>query len=268
MVVAFRAGGEEGDVDRMPAAAGKQAARGDDEGRTSGAGQGADVRPLEIERADRRRARAEGDVAGGHLDVLGRRPGADRRVDGVIGRDHRGVAEAAGRRGEVFQELGVGVGPAADERDVGGEAAVDDLVAGAEADVGGGRTVTRKEERRRGIGPGEGGEADRAHDRSAGVVALVDQRLAADQGERAEDFAPVDRILSGGGVVEGVVLDADARTAGDDRCDVAETILLGGGTGRKQQLQGRVAEREPGDGLIWAGAADGIVVLAANLTEK
>ena len=209
MVVAFRAGGQEGDVDRMRATAGQQATGSDDEGRTSGAGQGADVRPLKIERADRRRARAEGDVAGGHLDVLGRRPGADRRVDGVIGRDHRGVTETAGRRGDIFQEFGVGIGPTADERDVGGEAAVDDLVAGAEAEVGGGRTVTREEERRRGVGPGDPSEADRAHDRSAGVVALIDQRLAADQGQRTEDFAPVDRILSGGAVVEGVVLDAD-----------------------------------------------------------
>ena len=209
MVVAFRARGEEGDVDRMRAAAGQQAARGDDEGRTCGSGQGASGSPLEVKRSDRRRARAEGDVAGGHLDMLGRRPGPDCRVDGVVGGDHRGVTETAGRRGDVFQELSVGVGPAADERDIGGEAAVDDLITGTEAEVGGGRAIARKEERGRGIGPGDGGEADRAHDRSAGVVALIDQRLAADQGQRTEDFAPVDRILYGGGVVEGVVLDAD-----------------------------------------------------------
>ena len=268
MVVAFRTCGQEGDVDRMRAATGQQATGSDDEGRIRGAGQGADVRPLEIKRADRRRARTEDDVAGGHLDVLRRRPGADRRVDGVIGRDHRGVAEAAGRRGEVFQELGVGVGPAADERDVGGEAAVDDLVAGAEADVGGGRTVTRKEERRRGIGPGDGGEADRAHDRSAGVVALVDQRLAADQGQRAEDFAPVDGVLSGGAIVEGVVLDADTRASGDDRRDVAETVLLGGSAEREQHLQGRVAEVEPGDGLIRVRAAGRVAVVGADLAEE
>ena len=209
MVVPFRTCGEEGDVDRMRAAAGKQAAGGDDEGRVRGAGQGPTGRALEIERADRRRARAEGDIAGRHLDVLVGGPRTGGEIDGIVGRDHRGVTEAAGRRGDVFQEFSVGVGPAADKRNIGGEAAVDDLITGAEAEVGGGRTVAGKEERRRGVGPGEGGEADRAHDRSAGVVALIDQRLAADQGQRAEDFAPVDGVLSGGAVVEGVVLDAD-----------------------------------------------------------
>ena len=267
MVIPFRARGQEGNVERMRTTAGQQAARGDDEGRVSRARQRARARSLEIQRADRCRARAERYVAGGDLDVLAGGPRADRRVDGVIGRDERGVAEAAARRREVFQEFRVRVGPAADERDVGGEAPVEDLVARAEAELGDGRAFAGELERRGGIRADQPGQADRAQHRRAGRIAHVHHGLAADQGQGAEHFVPVDRILAGRAVVERVALEADTGTEGDDRRHVAEAVLLGGSAEGGQQLERGVAEREPGDGLIGIGAAGGIAGVGADLAE-
>ena len=213
VIIPFGAGGQERDAEDVAAAAGEQAAGGDDEGGVSRAGKRPSGRALQVERPDGRGAGAYGDVAGGDLRVGGRGPRARRGVDRVISRDQRGVAEAARTRSDVFEELGVGISPAADETDVRGERAVEDLITGRDADAARRGAISCELQGRGRIRPRDRSEAQRTDHRGVGGVAEIDHRLSARQRERPEQFVPIDRVLSGRGVVEVIILEADAAAA-------------------------------------------------------
>ena len=213
VIIPFGAGGQEGNADDVGAAAGEQAAGGDDEGGVSRAGKRAAGRALQVERPDGRGAEGEGLVAGGDLRVGGRGPRAGRGVDRVISRDQRGVAEAARTRRDVFKELGVGISPAAHETDVRGERAVEDLITGRDADAGRRGAISCELQGRGRIRPSDRSEAQRTDHRAVQRVAEIDHRLSARQRERPEQFVPIDRVLSARGVVEGIILEADATAA-------------------------------------------------------
>ena len=247
MVISFGAGRQERDADDVAAAAGEQAAAGDDEGGVSRAGKRAAGRALQVERSDGRGAGADGDVAARDLDMLGRRPGADGGIHRVIGGDERGVTEAPGTWRDVFEEFGVGIGPAADESDVRGQRAIKDLIARRAADPGRRGAVAAQLQGRGRIRPRDRGEAQRTDHRSIQGVAEINERLATRQRERPEQFVPVHGVLSGRGVVEGIILETDTAAARDDRRVVADTVGDRQGARIDEHLQDAVPEREGRD---------------------
>ena len=262
MIIAFGPGGQERNVDGMTAAARQQAARRDDENRIGGARQSAGGGSLEIQRPDGRGAGAQRHVRRGDLDVLRRGPCADGGIDGVVAGSQSGVTEATARGGGILQELRVGVSPAPDERDVGSERTIEDLVGGGSTHGRSGAALTADQERRGVVGARQGGEAQDAR-RGRIHVTHVHHRLSAGDGQGAQQLSP----CGGVGAVEGGAFQPHAAGTGDDGRSVADSVLHRRRSGAGDELQIGITQAERTDVGERGRTRDGIAGISTDLTK-